>query len=106
MTIRIRQRYATLGDPCAEMVETREAAEQVAERLRGEIAEMVAGMKPEFDQGPDLGWADECEAWREAEDIAGIERDEDGHPSDTAQTYGREAGAYIAERAVEVDEIE
>ena len=98
MKYRISQGYVTLGDPVAEMVETREAAEAAAETLRGEITEMVAGWEtPDADdeKRKPTGYSNEIEAWAHAVSL-----------SDGARTYGAAAGAYIADRAVEIEEIE
>ena len=96
MKFRISQGFETLGDPSAETVETREAAEATAVKLRGEIAEMVAGWEtPDIDDDSSpTGYSNEIEAWAHAEALAG-----------GASTYGREAGEYIAEQAVEIEEI-
>lgn len=97
MTFRISQGFETLGDPCAETVETREAAEAAAAELRGEIAEMVAGWEtPDADdESSPTGYSNEIEAWAHAVGLA-----------DGGRTYGTAAGAYIAEQAVMVEEIE
>ena len=95
MKFRISQGFETLGDPGAETVETREAAEAAAAKLRGEIAEMVAGWEtPDADADSPTGYSNEIEAWAHAVSLA-----------DGASTYGREAGEYIAEQAVEIEEI-
>lgn len=97
MKFRISQGFETLGDPCAEMVDTREAAEAAAAKLRGEIAEMVAGWEtPDADdETRPTGYSNEIEAWAHAVSLA-----------DGASTYGAAAGAYIAEQAVEIEEVE
>ena len=94
---RISQTFETLGDPCAETFDTREAAEAAASKMRGEIAEMVAGWAtPDADdERRPTGYSNEIAAWAHAVSLA-----------DGAPTYGREAGEYIAEQAVEIEEIE
>ena len=97
MKFRISQGFETLGDPCAASFETREAAEAAAVTLRGEIAEMVAGWEtPDSDdESSPTGYSNEIEAWAHAVSLAA-----------GARTYGAEAGAYIAEQAVEIEEVE
>jgi len=96
MKFRISQTFETLGDPCAETFDTREAAEAAASKMRGEIAEMVAGWAtPDADdERRPTGYSNEIAAWAHAVNLA-----------DGAPTYGREAGEYIAEQAVEIEEI-
>ena len=96
MKVRISQTFETLGDPCAETFDTREAAEAAASKMRGEIAEMVAGWAtPDADdERRPTGYSNEIAAWAHAVSLA-----------DGAPTYGREAGEYIAEQAVEIEEI-
>jgi len=108
MKFRISQTFETLGDNCEKTVATREAAEAWAETLRVTIAEMVAGWEtPAEYAGPGTGWAKEVAAWEKAEDIAGVTYDEEGmREKGSAETYGEAAGAYIAEKAVEIEEIE
>ena len=93
---RISQTFETLGDPCAETFDTREAAALAASKMRGEIAEMVAGWAtPDADdERRPTGYSNEIAAWAHAVSL-----------SDGAPTYGREAGEYIAEQAVEIEEI-
>ena len=97
MKYKISQGYETLGDPCTETVETREAAEAAAAKLRGEIVEMVAGWETppaDYESRP-TGYSNEIEAWAHAVTLA-----------DGAATYGAAAGEYIAEQAVEIEELE
>ncbi len=93
----VSQGFESLGDPCAETFETREAAEAAAAKLRDGIAEMVAGWEtpPADDESSPTGYSNEVEAWAHAVTLA-----------DGASTYGREAGDYIAEQAVEIEEID
>lgn len=97
MKFRVSQQFETLGDPCAETVETREAAEAAAAKMRGEIAAMVAGWETPAadDETSPTGYADEIAAWAHAATLA-----------DGAATYGQSAGEYIAEQAVEIEEVE
>ena len=97
MKFRISQGFETLGDPCAETVESREAAEAAAAKLRGEIAEMVAGWETPAadDETSPTGYSNEIKTWAHAATLA-----------DGGSTYGAAAGAYIAEQAVEIEEIE
>ncbi len=94
MKFRVSQRFERLGDPCAETFDTREAAEAAAEKLRAEIAAEVAGWEI-LETSRDTGWADEVKAFFDAACIAG-----------DAETYGTEAAQFIAEAAVEIDEID
>jgi hypothetical protein len=97
MKYRISQGFETLGAPCAQIVETRDAAEAAAAKLRGEIAAMVAGWEtPDADdETSPTGYSNEIMAWARAASLA-----------DGASTYGAAAGAYIAEQAVMIEEIE
>ncbi len=97
MKYEVRQAFETLGDPCSEIFATLEAAEAAASKMRGEIAEMVAGWAtPDADdERRPTGYSNEIAAWAHAVSLA-----------DGAPTYGREAGEYIAEQAVEIEEIE
>lgn len=97
MKFRVSQQFETLGDACTELVHTREAAESVAAALRDDIAEMVARWQtPNADsEGRPTGCLPEFEVWARAAQLA-----------DGAPTYGREAGEYIAEQAVGIDDVE
>jgi len=96
MKFRISQGFETLGDPCVATVETREAAEVAAAKLRAGIAEMVAGWEtPDADdENSPTGYINEIEAWEHATALAG-----------GAATYGQTAGEHIAEKAVEIEEF-
>ena len=96
MKIRISQGFETLGDPSAETLDAREAAEAAAAKMRGEIAEMVAGWATPAadDESMPTGYSNEIAAWAHAVSLA-----------DGASTYGAAAGEYIAEQAVEIEEI-
>lgn len=98
MKYEIRQSFETLGDSGAEIFETREEAEAAAEKLRAAIAEDVAGWKiPDDADCHQTGYINEIEAWEHATDLAEAEGN---------GTYGAAAGEYIAEQAVEIEEIE
>lgn len=97
MKYEVRQSFETLGDPCAETFETREEAEAAAEKLRAAIAEAVAGWKIPDDDIRQTGYLNEIEAWEHAADLAEAEGN---------GTYGAAAGEYIAEQAVEIEEID
>jgi len=95
MKYRISQVFESLGDPSAATVKTREAAEAAAAKLRGEIAEMVAGWDAPAadDESHPTGYCNEIDAWAHAANLA------------NGAKYGADAGAYIAEQAVEIEEI-
>jgi len=92
----IRQKFESLGDACAEMFETISEAETAAAKLRDEITTMVAGWDtPDPDDYvAQFSSDEENSAWEHALMLA------DGN-----RTYGREAGAYIADEAVEIAEV-
>lgn len=94
MKYQVSQTFETLGDTCATIHETREAAERTASALRAELAAMVAAIETDGSEDS-LGFAHEVEAWAEARELA-----------DGAETYGAEAGAYIAGQAVTIDEVQ
>jgi hypothetical protein len=92
MKYKVSQRSATLGDPCAATFDSLAEAEADAAKLREEIAAMVAGWPTPDPDEPE----DEIEKeWIIANRMA-----------DGARTYGEAAGAYIAEQAVVIEEIE
>lgn len=95
MKYQVSQRFERLGDPCAQLFATSAEAEAAAEKLRAEIATEVAGWEI-LETSRDTGWADEVEAFFDAACIAG----------DDAETYGTEAAQFIADAAVEIDEID
>jgi len=99
MKYEISQSFETLGDPCSEIFASREEAEAAAEKLRAAIAEEVAGWKiPDDADIRQTGYLSEIEAWEHAADLAEAEGN--------GGTYGLAAGAYIAEQAVEIEEID
>jgi len=66
---RVSQTFETLGTPCACGFVRREAAEIFADKLRAEVAAMVADL------------------------------------ADGAAVYGPEAGEYVADQAVQIEEV-
>jgi hypothetical protein len=101
MRYRVSQGFETLGDSCRKTYETREAAEAAAEKLRGEIAEMVSRLDtPDVEDDGTIdgtiptGYSLELDAWAHAVALA-----------DGAATYGNAAGAYIAKQAVTIDVV-
>jgi hypothetical protein len=102
MKFRVSQGFETLGDACGKTYETLEAAEAAADKLRGEIAAMVAGLEtPDteddgtIDGSIPMGYSLELDSWEHAVALA-----------DGADTYGKAAGEYIAEQAVTIDVVE
>jgi hypothetical protein len=93
MKFRVFQSFETLGDPCAEVRPTRDAAENAATRMRYAVARMVADW-PVPAEDSRTGVAEECEAWARARELAG------------SASYGMEAGDYVAGLAVRVEEEE
>mgnify|MGYP000965730786 CR=1 FL=1 len=69
------------------------AAAAAAAKLRGEIADMVAGWEKPGDDSRPTGYSNEVAAWAHAANLA------------NGATYGADAGVYIAEQAVELEEI-
>jgi hypothetical protein len=71
--------------------------------MREEIAAMVSEWElPEDDDSDVGGVIEEAEVWEEAESIA---RKEARRQHKAALVYGKAAGEYIAEQAVEIVEI-
>jgi hypothetical protein len=97
MKYRISQTHERIGDPCSTVVATSREAEAAADKLRTDIAEMVAGWKIDPVGPQATGWSDEVSVWQHAEELA----EEDG-----GTTYGKRAGDYIANNAVCIEEIE
>jgi hypothetical protein len=98
MKFRVSQGFETLGDPCRKTFETLEAAEAAADKLRGEIAAFVSGMDtPDAEEDGTIptGFSLELDAWARAVAL-----------SDGSDTYGKAAGAYIAEHAVTIEVVE
>jgi hypothetical protein len=101
MKFRVSQGFETLGDTCGKTFETLEAADAAAEKLRKEIAAMVAGLEtPDteddgtIDGSIPMGYSLERDAWEHAVALA-----------DGADTYGNSAGEYIAEQAVMIEVV-
>jgi hypothetical protein len=89
----VSQTFETLGQPCPEMFDTLAEAESAAEKMKAWITEWVASMDNDPIEG-ETGFANEIEAWREACRI-----------SAGAPTIGEEAGRYIADLAVSIEEV-
>ena len=102
----VTQTFETLGDPCKSTHETREAAEAAAETLRAEIAVMVSGWETPDSHNPQpTGFTNEIAAWAQAEEITGVEYDDDGgRTSASPKTWGEKSGIYIASKSVSLDE--
>ena len=95
MKFRVSQTFERLGDWGAQLFATRAEAEDAAEKLQAEIAAEVA--RWDIPEHPcNVGWSHEVDAFQEAADIAG----------EGAEIYGTEAGQFIAEAAVEIEQIE
>lgn len=99
----VRQTFESLGDPSETKHNNFYDADRAAWNLRGAIAEMVSGWKVP-DYASKTGPASAVGAWREAERLAGVARDDNGRRTIESPTkYGITAGMYIASFAVEVD---
>lgn len=101
----VNQTFETLGDPCRETFTRRRDAERAANRLRRAVAEMVADWETPacYDPHP-AGFSKEIEAWKSAEETAGVTYDDNGdRTADSPETYGREAGEEIADAAVQIE---
>jgi hypothetical protein len=95
MRYEVYQKFESIGDPGREVYPSRAMAEDAARTLREEIAVQVSELEVDVDaDGTDLGSADECAAWDHAAKLA-----------NGGATYGSEAGAYIADRAVVLAEL-
>ena len=95
MKFRVSQTFERLGDWCAQLFATSAEAEAAAEKLKAEIAAEVAQW--DIPECPcNLGWSHEVAAFQEAADIAG----------EDAETYGMEAGQFIADMAVEIERLD
>ena len=107
-TYRVSNTFETVGIPAAETYRTPEQAEAAAEKMREGIAIMVADWEtPDRYSSHADGWANEIEAWEKAEEIAGVEYDEDGDRTANSPTrYGIEVGRYIAKLCVGIEERE
>lgn len=101
----VSQTFETLGDPCREEFTRKRDAERAANRLRRDLAEMVAGWEtPAERQTQPTGFTNEIEAWESAAQTAGVEYDDDGiRTAASPKTYGPAAGAEIADAAVEIE---
>lgn len=109
-TYKVYQSFESLGDPNYQTFTRKRDAERAAERLRNQIAKWVAEMDtPDVQEISCAGYIHETEAWDQAQEIAGVEYENDDPWRRTAKspaTYGIEAGRHIAEAAVKIDVIE
>jgi hypothetical protein len=97
MKFRVSQGFETLGDTCGKTYETLEAADAAADKLRGEISEMVSRLDtPDAEEDGTIptGYSTELDAWAHAVALA-----------DGAATYGNAAGEYIARQAVTIEVV-
>ena len=105
MKYRVYQGFETLGDPCGETFDTRAEAEDAARKFEALIASDVAKMSTPDEREDRTGNSSEIEAWEAAADLAGVSYDDDGERIGP-ETYGVQAGQYIAQQAVEIEEVE
>lgn len=95
MRYEVYQKFESIGDPGREVYPSKSMAESAAKILREEITVQVSELEVDVDSdGTDLGSAEERAAWDHAARLA-----------KGGATYGREAGAYIADRAVVLAEL-
>ena len=94
MKYEVSQTFETLGIPCETVHGSQAAADQAAAELRRELAEMIGDWSVDDDDNDGFLQADERATWARAGEIS------------TTAKYGRAAGAYVAEQAVEIEEIE
>lgn len=101
----VSQTFETLGAPCTETFDSREAADAAAAKLREEIAGMVSDWEtPEHDNPEKTGSTSEIAAWTQAEELAGVEFDDAGDRTpESPKTYGIIAGRHIASKAVSIE---
>lgn len=101
----VSQTFETLGAHCAETFDSREAADVAAGKLREDIAGMVSDWEtPEHDDSEKTGSTREIAAWDQAEELAGVEFDDDGdRTSESPKTWGIIAGRHIASKAVSIE---
>jgi len=105
-TFRVYQSFETLGDPDARRFQTRQLAEARADVLRDQIAAMVSSWPTPLERIADFGNLLECEAWAEADRIAGVLYHEDtGERIEGPEIYGRLAGRFIANMAVKIETL-
>ena len=106
MTFRVYQFFETLGDPDARTFQTRQLAEANADVIRDEIEAMVASWPTPPERIADSGNLMECEAWAEADRIAGVlYSEETGERIAGPELYGRLAGRFIANMAVKIETL-
>jgi len=108
VTFRVYQAFETLGDPDARKFQTRQLAEARADVMRDQIASMVASWPTNPEKSADSGNnLLECEAWNEAEKIAGVlYHEQTGERIAGPEIYGRLAGRFIANMAVKIEKME
>jgi hypothetical protein len=100
----VYQSFETLGDPDARTFASRILAEARAAVLCDQIAAMVASWPTPPEKSADSGNLLECEAWNEAEKIAGVlYSNETGERIAGPELYGRLAGRFIANMAVKIE---
>ena len=103
MKYTVEQTFETLGHNARSSHRTRAAAEAQAERLQRQIAKMIAGWEIPDHQEMRTGYANEINAWEQAERIAGVQYDDDGNlTTESPRVYGIVAGRMIARQAVAV----
>ena len=107
MKYRVSQSFETLGDSGGETFGTRAEAEDAARKFEALIASDVAKMSTPDEREDRTGNSSEIEAWEAAADLAGVEYNDDGERTeDSPSVYGEAAGQYIAEQAVEIEDVE
>jgi len=107
ITYRVYQAFETLGDSELWEVSSRILAEANADVLRDQIAEMVSSWPTPRERIADSGNLLECEAWAEADRIAGVlYHEETGERIEGPEIYGRLAGRFIANMAVKIEKVE
>jgi hypothetical protein len=107
-TYTVSQNLETLGDPCETTYETLAEAEAAAETLKRTLAEWIANLgTPDYRNPCPSGCSSDINAWRDAEDAAGIKYDDDGNRTpESPRQYGLDAGWVVANAAVQIEENE
>lgn len=107
MKFLVYQSFETLGDPDLRTFASRILAEARADVMRDQIAAMVASWPTNPEKSAASGNLLECEAWNEAEQIAGVlYHEETGERIAGPELYGRLAGRFIANMSVKIEEME
>ena len=109
MTYSVYQNFEGLGDTCERKFSALADAKRYADELRAEISAMVAEMDTADEYCPEAASiAIEIDAWQRAEGIAGVEYDPVTlrRSPNSPRKYGAEAGQYIADMAVVIEEGE